>query len=150
MEGLEEGWNEVPRGSLPSAIYTNLPHGDYRLQLRAATRGLHPHVILSQLIVDVRPLWYETVLARLLAFALLLALIALLVHLRTRYLQRQAVRLQRRVDEQTQSLRAANQRLDELAGTDDLTGVCNRRRLLELAGSACAEADTSPLGDSGS
>lgn len=145
MDGLDQGWTDIPRGSLPSAIYTNLPHGAYLLQMRAATRGLHPHTIQSQLLIEVTPQWYETVLARLLAFALLLALIALLVHLRTRYLQRQAVRLQRRVDEQTQSLRAANQRLDELAGTDDLTGVCNRRRLLELAGSAWAEAGTGPL-----
>ncbi len=145
MDGLDQGWNEVPRGSLPSAIYTNLPHGAYLLQMRAATRGLHPHIIQSKLIIKVTPQWYETALARLLTFALLLALIALLVHLRTRYLQRQAIRLQRRVDEQTQSLRAANQRLDELAGTDDLTGVCNRRRLLELASSVCADAGTGPL-----
>lgn len=65
---------------------------------------------------------------------LLIALVVVLVHLRTLYLRRQARPLQRRIDEQTRDLRAANRRLDELAATDGLTGAYNRRRFLELAG----------------
>jgi len=42
--------------------------------------------------------------------------------------------LQHQIDERTRDLLAANQRLDDLAGTDGLTGVYNRRRFLELAG----------------
>ena len=48
--------------------------------------------------------------------------------------RRQAAQLQRQIDEHTRDLLAANQRLDELASTDGLTGVYNRRRFLELAG----------------
>ena len=40
MDGFDDGWTEVPQGSPPSAIYTNLPHGSYRLHLRASTRGM--------------------------------------------------------------------------------------------------------------
>ncbi|OOG56333.1 ligand-binding sensor domain-containing diguanylate cyclase [Rhodanobacter sp. C03] len=134
MEGLDEGWTQIPRGALPSAIYTNLPHGDYRLRLRAETHGMQPHSIETSVGIKVKPRWYETVLSRFVALLLLIALVVLLVHLRTLYLRRQAVQLQRQIDEHTRDLLAANQRLDELAGTDGLTGVYNRRRFLELAG----------------
>ena len=134
MEGLDDGWNQIPRGSLPSAIYTNLPHGEYHLQLRAETHGMQPHTAETRIGIVVKPRWYETVLSRLIAILLLIALVVLLVHLRTLYLRRQALQLQRQIDEHTRDLLSANQRLDELAGTDGLTGVYNRRRFLELAG----------------
>lgn len=133
MEGFDDGWIDVPKGSAPSAIYTNLPHGDYVLRLRAVPRGLHARTIESTLAISVAPLWYETVWARLLAIVVLLALIVLLVQLRTIYLRHRAEQLQAQIDAHTRDLRAANQRLDLLAGTDELTGVCNRRRFLELA-----------------
>jgi diguanylate cyclase (GGDEF)-like protein len=134
MDGLDEDWTVIPKGNLPSAIYTSLPHGNYRLRLRAATRGLQPHTVETDLAVTVKPRWYETTLSRIVAALLLAALIAALVHLRTLYLGRQAVQLQRQVDERTRDLLVANRRLDELASIDGLTGVYNRRRFLELAG----------------
>jgi diguanylate cyclase (GGDEF)-like protein len=133
MEGFDDDWIEVPKGSAPSAIYTNLPHGDYVLHLRAMPHGLHARTIESTLAISVAPLWYETVWARLLAILLLLALIVLLVQLRTLYLRHRAAQLQVQIDAHTRDLRAANQRLDLLAGTDELTGISNRRRFLELA-----------------
>ena len=133
MDGLDEDWTAIPKGNLPSAIYTSLPHGNYRLRLRAATRGLQPHTVETDLALTVKPRWYETTLSRVIAALLLVALMALLVHLRTLYLRRQAAQLQRQIDAHTRELLAANQRLDELASTDGLTGVYNRRRFLELA-----------------
>jgi diguanylate cyclase (GGDEF)-like protein len=133
MDGLDEDWTEIPKGGLPSAIYTNLPHGEYRLRLRATTHGMQPRTFETDLGVVVRPRWYETLVSRIIAVLLLIALVFVLVHLRTLYLRRQARQLQRQIDEHTRDLRAANQRLDELAGTDGLTGVYNRRRFLELA-----------------
>ncbi|MEP7186185.1 MAG: diguanylate cyclase [Rhodanobacter sp.] len=132
MEGLDEEWNLIPKGGLPSAIYTNLPYGDYRLRLRAETHGMHPHRVENSIGIDVKPLWHETLISRLAAILLLVGLIALLVHLRTIYLRRQAAQLQQQINEHTRDLLAANQRLDELASTDGLTGVYNRRRFLEL------------------
>ena len=141
MEGLDEDWNVIPKGSLPSAIYTNLPHGDYRLRLRAQTHGMHPQQVEDSIGIEVKPLWHETLISRLAAIILLVALFALLVHLRTLYLRRQADQLQQEINEHTRDLLAANKRLDELASTDGLTGVYNRRRFLELARAERESAD---------
>lgn len=132
MEGFDDGWTEVPPGSPPSAVYTNLPHGDYRLHLRASTRGMHPTTVQNTLMVTVQPKWYETLWLRLAAALGLLLLVVLLSQLRTAYLRRQALRLQQQVDDRTRDLQEANARLDRLAGTDELTGVYNRRRFLEM------------------
>ena len=133
MEGFDEGWTDLPVGSPPSAVYTNLPHGRYTLRLRASTRGMFPVTVESRIPVEVMPRWYETTWLRALAALGLVALVLLLVHLRTLYLRRQAKRLQRQVDERTRDLQDANARLDRLAGTDELTGVYNRRRFLAMA-----------------
>ncbi|MEO7050142.1 MAG: diguanylate cyclase [Rhodanobacter sp.] len=133
IEGLDDAWVDIPQGALPSANYTNLPHGHYTLQLRATTHGMHPQTVHTDLRVDVAPRWYETWFSKLGALALALGLMLLLVHLRTMYLRRQAAQLQQQINDHTRELRAANQRLDELASIDGLTGVYNRRRFLELA-----------------
>ena len=133
MEGFDDDWIDVPRGSLPSAIYTNLPHGKYALHLRAVTQGLRSRVVETTLPIVAEPRWYETVTALLVAGVLLLAVLLGVVQLRTLYLRRQAVHLQKQIDLRTRDLITANQRLDELASTDELTGILNRRRLLEMA-----------------
>jgi len=133
MEGFDDAWIDVPRGSLPTAIYTNLPHGDYKLQLRAQTHGMQPRLIVSTVDVSAEPRWYETLAAFVVAGLLLLAAIIGVIQLRTMYLRRQAKQLQHQIDLRTQDLLVANKRLDELANTDALTGACNRRRVLEFA-----------------
>ena len=144
MEGFDSDWIDVSRGTKPSATYTNLPHGHYVLRLRAVPRGLHARVIESDLDITVAPQWYETLWALLLALVLALALIVLLVHLRTLYLRRNARLLQAQIDARTHELLAANRRLDMLAGTDELTGVNNRRRFLELAEQVRNDAGAQP------
>ena len=140
MQGLDDDWIELPLGAMPSANYTNLPHGNYRLHLRAITQGMHPRTVETVVQIEVEPRWYETLISKIIAVLLLIGLVLLLVHLRTLYLRRQAKQLQRQIDEQTRDLRAANRRLDELAATDGLTGAYNRRRFLELAAQLHAQA----------
>jgi diguanylate cyclase (GGDEF)-like protein len=146
MEGFDDDWIDVPRGSLPTAIYTNLPHGKYVLHLRATTHGSQPRVVETKLPVVAEPRWYETLAATIGAAILALAVLLGVVQLRTLYLRQQAAHLQRQIDMRTQDLVSANERLNVLASTDELTGVFNRRRLLEMAegvrriaedGSAC-------------
>jgi diguanylate cyclase (GGDEF)-like protein len=52
------------------------------------------------------------------------------------------VTTERKVDERTQALAAANERLEQLARTDPLTGLANRRRLEEVLARAWAHAGT--------
>lgn len=145
MDGLDDAWVEIPPGNLPSVVYTNLPTGNYRLDLRARTRAMQPYTSEISLNLLVQPRWYETTIARVVTALLAAFLIFALVHLRTLYLRRQAVALQRQINDHTRDLRAANQRLDELAGTDSLTGVYNRRRFLELVSGLCELADSQPI-----
>ncbi|HUA80947.1 MAG TPA: diguanylate cyclase, partial [Dyella sp.] len=133
MEGFDDAWIEVPRGSLPSAIYTNLPHGTYALHLRATTQGLQSRVVETTVRIVAAPRWYETITAMVGAAVLALGVLLGVVQLRTLYLRRQAMHLQEQVDLRTRDLTNANERLDQLASTDELTGVFNRRRLLEMA-----------------
>jgi len=140
LDGYDEDWIEIPRGGLPTAIYTNLPHGDYKLHLRAQTRGMQPKLIESSFDVSAEPRWYETIAALIGAGILALTAIVIVIQLRTVYLRRQARQLQQQVDLRTQDLLVANKRLDELANTDALTGACNRRRVLELAEQISAQS----------
>lgn len=64
-----------------------------------------------------------------------LALAALLDELRTTHVKIDSLNreLEARVETRTRELQWANQRLQELASIDSLTGACNRRHFLELA-----------------
>ena len=110
----------------PSIDYTNLDHGDYTFHVRA--RGASGETSdETRWSFSVRPPWYRTTSA-LIAWGVLSALlIAVIVWLRTKALQRQADRLRELVDERTEDLRQANAHLERLALLDELTGIANRR-----------------------
>ena len=133
LRGFDDDWVEVPFGTPPAAAYTNLPSGDYRLELRAETGGLFPQTITLSTPIAVAPHWYETLWFRALCALAAVAAVVAIVALRTRLLRQRARRLEGLVDERTQALRSANDRLAALASTDPLTGIGNRRRFLESA-----------------
>ncbi|MEX1826985.1 diguanylate cyclase [Luteibacter sp. CQ10] len=133
LDGADDNWNEVAHGIPPSAIYTNLPSGTYTLHLRAVTRGLDARTVESEVRLVVTPRWYESVWTLLAAVLVGVGAFFGLVYLRTLYLRRRAELLQAQVDARTRDLKAANERLAHLAGTDELTGSLNRRRFLEQA-----------------
>ncbi len=116
------------------ASYTNLPPGNYTLQLRGSNRdGVWPQAPLS-IPVRVLPAWYQTLWFRGLCGLLALLLVGALVQVRTLYLRRRqhelealvvarTAELQRRSEE----LHESQRQLEKLAYADPLTGLPNRR-----------------------
>ncbi len=130
LKGFDDNWIAIDAGARPETKYTNLPGGKYELWLRAQIPGLHPRTVETHFPITIGPRWYERTPTRLGAGLLLLALIYSLVRVRTHYLHRRTTELSRQVDERTAELQSANQRLEQLASTDDLTGMLNRRELM--------------------
>jgi len=133
LQDFDDAWVEVPFGTPPAAAYTNLPSGDYTLRLRAEVDGLFPRRFETAMRIHVEPRWFETLWFRALGALAAIAAVAGIVVLRTRVLHRRAARLEALVEERTRALLDANDRLAALASTDPLTGIANRRRLLESA-----------------
>ncbi len=151
LVGLDRDWIETDaRRRLAS--YSNLPPGDYRLQLRGSNRDGVFSDGATTLALRVVPAWHQTLWARLLAGLALLGLVYGLVHARTRVLQARRVQLQRLVDERTLELQALSQALGEKTRaleeksrvlerasiSDPLTGLHNRRFLTEHIDAALA------------
>jgi diguanylate cyclase (GGDEF)-like protein len=131
LEGFDDDWKTSdPARRL--AAYTNLPPGDYHLNLRATDRDgtwLEP----VSLMVAVEPAWWQTGWFRLLTGLFAAALVFGLVQLRTSYLMHRRRLLEELVASQTRDLTAANRLLQELASRDPLTEIYNRRHFQELA-----------------
>ena len=130
LEGYDRGWIDAdPAHRL--ATYTNLSPGTFTLRVRGTNRlGVWSS---SSIAVRVRalPAWHETWAFRALTGALLLAAVFGVVRARTEVLRRRAERLEETVAERTKDLENANARLAEMTVTDTLTGLRNRRFLLE-------------------
>ncbi len=123
--------------------YRHLPAGEYTFQAAARDR-------LGQ-VTETKPFhflvlapWYATLAARIVWAVLVLAAIALLIYFtitwRTRALTRQRIALEREVSDRTHELVRANNRLNELAHRDILTGLANRALFESRLQQACARA----------
>jgi len=129
LEGLEEDWSPITRE--PQLRYTNLPPGDLALLVRAVNEsGVWSQTL--RLPIHVSPPFWMTIWFRLAALGLLLAAGVAVHQSRTISLRRRNRELDRRVIERTQQLQDANQKLEYQARYDALTGLLNRRAILEL------------------
>ena len=118
--------------------FENLPPGQYLLRIEARDYAGNASAPLEISIVT-QPEWWQRWWIRLAAGLLVFAAGAGLVKWRTRSLSARQRRLEAQVDERTAELHAANTRLLKLSYSDALTGLANRRRLLETLGN-CARA----------
>jgi len=132
LEGFDRDWIETD-ATRRLAAYTNLPPGDYALRLRGSNRdGVWTERQLA-LPIRVLPAWYQTFWFDLAMAALAVAVMAGITRSRTAILRRRQVELERQIAARTADLRAANDRLFDLATTDPLTGCLNRREFVERA-----------------
>lgn len=132
LRGFDADW--IPAEALSrAATYTNVPPGNYTLQLRGSNRdGLWSSPV--ELSVHVLPAWYEAVWFRTLTVLCGLLMVWALVQARTAYLYRRQRELQALVTERTAELeqrslelRESQRQLEQIAYADPLTGLANRR-----------------------
>jgi len=126
LEGYDKTWREVDT-THRSASYTNLSPAHYTLHMKAASRDgawtEHP------LEVDVRilPAWYQTWWFDLLKILGALLVVAAVVAVRVRYVQQRSQELEHLVEQRTHELTQLQHQLEELAYSDALTSLPNRR-----------------------
>ncbi|CAM5306317.1 diguanylate cyclase [Rhodanobacter lindaniclasticus] len=109
----------------------SLPHGHYVLHIegRDYAGNLSQPILLP---IVVTPYWWQRAWALALFAVLALAVLYGLLRWRTLALQRRQHALERRIDARTAELNKANRQLQELARRDGLTGLFNRRWLMEM------------------
>ncbi len=110
--------------------FSALPAGDYvlRVEARDYAGNLSPSI---QVRIEIVPTWWQRSWARLVFAVAALFFVYGLLQWRTRTLKTQQRRLEDQVAGRTIELHEANTRLLELSYKDALTGLANRRRLLE-------------------
>jgi len=126
LEGFDKGWREVD-ATHRMASYTNLAPGRYTLRVKASDRDGQWAQRPLALDVDILPAWHQTWWFDLLKGLAALALVGLVVAVRMRYAQRRSLELERLVEQRTRELTALQHQLEELAYSDSLTGLPNRR-----------------------
>ncbi len=140
LEGLERDWNDA--GTERRATYMKLPPGDYRLQVRASNNDGVWTEDAAELRIVVEPAYWQTWWFRSgagLGFSFLLWGGYLL---RTRSIRSTNAALQVEVDERRRveqmleetnsELETSNAELERLARHDPLTGLSNRRDIIEV------------------
>ena len=121
-----------------TASYTNLPPGEYTLELRGSNRN-GVWGATRQVGLRVLPSWSQTLTAKVVAVLLVLLGMAMIVLMATAYLRQRQRVLERRVAQRTEELQAMTQELEEshrqlekIAYTDSLTGLANRRMFADF------------------
>lgn len=128
MEGVEQDWTPLrPAGELR---YTLLPPGRRTLFLQAVNdSGLWGEVV--RIPVEVVPPFWMTTSFRWSAVAGLVFCLAAAYRWRVRLLHRRGEELRRLVSERTRELEEANRSLERLATMETMTGLFNRRAILQ-------------------
>lgn len=126
LKGFEEQWTRADPAHR-TARYTNLPPGDYILEIRASGRdGRAPGAALN-VPVHVIAAWHQT---RVFKGALALFVLAACwgaMQLRVHYIRRRERMLEAVIEDRTAELQASQGELKKLAYFDALTGLANRR-----------------------
>jgi len=126
LEGYDKTWREVDP-THRSASYTNLSPAHYVLHMKAASRDgtwtEHP----LEVEVQIQPAWYQTWWFDLLKILGAVLAVAAVVAVRVRYVQQRSLELEHLVEQRTHELTQLQHQLEELAYSDALTTLPNRR-----------------------
>jgi diguanylate cyclase (GGDEF)-like protein len=152
LVGFDKSWTSTD-SARPSASYTNLPPGNYRLYVHGTDRNGSWTKQTLTLAVRVLPAWWQTVWFVLAVVCAVLGALVAFVRARTDYLRRRQRELEREVAQRTAELQATNaelaastaelseskMRLEALAYLDGLTELPNRRMFSEHFESTLAQ-----------
>lgn len=130
--GQDSEWVNLPAGSVPFVVYSHLPAGHFVFALRATIPGMRQPISETKFPINVEYRWYEY---RFVKIAFSLAICLLLYDI----ISSQIRKLRRMIANKTLELQVTNQRLKELANTDELTGLLNRRAFTEIFEKNCAQ-----------
>jgi diguanylate cyclase (GGDEF)-like protein len=130
-----------------SRSFTGLPPGPYELRVEARDYAGKAGITRT-LPFTARPFWWQIPTVRYASVVLAMLLAAGAVRLYSRTMRVRHRQLEHEVASRTTELNSANQRLTELSYLDALTGIANRRRLLEALDAAVgrAVAKSLPIG----
>lgn len=78
LEGYDSQWRNATGRAVS---YTNIPHGEYRLMVKAENNDGIWHENASVLVIKILPVWYKTIWARLLFVFIIISLILLGIYL---------------------------------------------------------------------
>jgi len=144
MLGVDRDWIEGD-ADRRAATYAHLPPGRYTLQARASNRaGVWSDEVLT-LPVQVLPAWWQHGAHRAAGAVVLVVAVLALMQWRTGALRRRKAVLEQEVRDRTEQLRVKTELLEresaalrEASLTDPLTGLRNRRFLLQHIGADVA------------
>ena len=145
LEGYDKTWREVDT-THRSASYTNLSPGHYVLHMKAASRDgtWTPHPL--EVDVEIQPAWYQTWWFDLLKILAALLAVAAVVAVRLRLVQQRSKELARQVEQRTHELTKLQHQLEELAYSDALTALPNRRMFGDYCRQMIAAAERQDAG----
>ena len=126
LEGYDKTWREVD-ATHRSAGYTNLSPAHYVLHMKAASRDGTWTARPLEVDVQILPAWYQTWWFDLLKILGAILAVAAVVAVRMRYAQQRSQELERLVEQRTRELTQLQHQLEELAYSDALTTLPNRR-----------------------
>ncbi|MBW8369187.1 MAG: diguanylate cyclase [Arenimonas sp.] len=152
LEGFDNSW--VERSTRRNAQYTNLPPGQYRFQVSAAQRGSGWSPETASVNFEIQPRFYQRPWFLPAAGSLMALFLYGLYRARVSQLKAREAQLSRIVDDRTKALSEKNGELElknetirkqsevfeQLARTDALTGLPNRRSMDESLALAYQDA----------
>lgn len=129
LVGLSDKWANAPGGEV---WFSDLAPGAYRFETRSVDRDLEEYSPVAGFEFVVATPWWQTPAATFAGILLLSLLMAGGYRWRVRKLVASEHRLQALVAERTRELEASREQLREQATKDSLTGIWNRRAVLEI------------------
>ncbi|MEZ5347534.1 MAG: diguanylate cyclase [Pyrinomonadaceae bacterium] len=130
LEGHDRDW--IDAGTKRTAYYSYLPPGKYQFRVKAANSDGIWNEQGSSIPIELEPYFYETNGFVLLCMALGLLVLFVVWKISIYQLETRERRLANLVDEKTRELEKANEVLQDLANSDGLTSIGNRRRFEEF------------------